>query len=151
MNICRLKPEFVEPLALTLFEEWHDFAPWSSLDKIRAYYAQCLNGDDLPLAFAAVDNEGRLMGSSALKRFDMTCFPEYEYWLGDVFVLPQFRGLGVGRQLVSFCLDKARELGLPHLFLYTPDVQAVYEKFGWKEITQTWHNGETVSVMKLDL
>lgn len=35
MNICRLKPEFVEPLALALFEEWHDFAPWSSLDKIR--------------------------------------------------------------------------------------------------------------------
>ena len=25
MNICRLKPEFVEPLALALFEEWHDF------------------------------------------------------------------------------------------------------------------------------
>ena len=118
MNICRLKPEFVEPLALALFEEWHDFAPWSSLDKIRAYYAQCINGDNLPLAFAAVNNEGRLMGSAALKRFDMACFPEYEYWLGDVFVLPQFRGLGVGRQLVSFCLDKARELGLPHLYLY---------------------------------
>lgn len=103
MNICRLKPEFIEPLALALFEEWHDFAPWSSLDKIRAYYAQCLDGDDLPLAFAAVDKEGRLMGSAALKRFDMACFPEYEYWLGDVFVLPQFRGLGVGRQLVYAC------------------------------------------------
>ncbi len=96
MNICRLKPEFVEPLSLALFEEWHDFAPWSSLDKIRAYYAQCLNGDNLSLAFAAVDKEGRLMGSASLKRFDMACFPEYEYWLGDVFVLPQFRGLGVG-------------------------------------------------------
>ena len=118
MNICRLKPEFVEPLALALFEEWHDFAPWSSLNKIRAYYAQCLNGDNLPLAFTAVDNKGRLMGSAALKRFDMACFPEHEYWLCDVFVLPQFRGLGVGRQLVSFCLDKARELGLPHLYLY---------------------------------
>ena len=82
MNICRLKPEFVEPLSLALFEEWHDFAPWSSLDKIRAYYAQCLNEDDLPLAFAAVDKEGRLMGSAALKRFDMACFPEYEYLAG---------------------------------------------------------------------
>ena len=49
------------------------------------------------------------MGSAALKRFDMACFPEYEYWIGDVFVLPQFRGLGVGRQLVSFCLNKARD------------------------------------------
>ena len=102
MNICRLKPEFVEPLSLALFEEWHDFAPWSSMDKIRAYYAQCLDGDDLPLAFAAVDKEGRLMGSAALKRFDMACFPEYEYWLGDVFVLPQFRGLGVAGSWFRF-------------------------------------------------
>ena len=54
MNICRLNPEFVEPLSLALFEEWYDFAPWSSLDKIRAYYAQCINGDNLPLAFAVV-------------------------------------------------------------------------------------------------
>ena len=75
MNICRLKPKFVEPLALALFEEWHDFAPWSSLEKIRAYYAQCLDGDNLPLAFAAVNKEGWLMGSAALKRFDMACFP----------------------------------------------------------------------------
>ena len=67
MNICRLKPEFVEPLALALFEEWHDFAPWSSLDKICAYYAQCLDRDDFPLAFAAVDNEGRLMGSADIE------------------------------------------------------------------------------------
>ena len=142
MNICRLKPEFVEPLSLALFEEWHDFAPWSSLDKIRAYYAQCLNGDNLPLAFAAVDKEGRLMGSAALKRFDMACFPEYEYWLGDVFVLPQFRGLGVGRQLVSFCLDKARELGLPYLFLYTPDVQAVYENSAGKKLPRLGTTGK---------
>lgn len=151
MNITPLRPEHVEPLARALYRQWHDFAPWSSMEKIRTYYAECLNGENLPLAFAAIGNGGALLGSAALKRHDVEEFPQYEYWLGDVFVLPQFRGLGVGRQLVSFCLDKARELGLPHLYLYTPDVQAVYEKFGWKEITQIWHNGETVSVMKLDL
>lgn len=151
MNICRLKPEFIEPLALALFEEWHDFAPWSSLDKIRAYYAQCLDGDDLPLAFAAVDKEGRLMGSAALKRFDMACFPEHEYWLGDVFVLPEHRGSGVGGLLIGHCLAAARQMRLPKLYLYTPDVQSVYEKYGWREITTCPHNGETVSVMELVL
>ena len=151
MNICRLKPEFVEPLALALFEEWHDFAPWSSMDKIHAYYAQCLDGDNLPLAFAAVDNEGRLMGSAALKRFDMACFPEYEYWLGDVFVLPEHRGTGVGGLLIGHCLAAARQMRLPKLYLYTPDVQSVYEKYGWCEIATCRHNGETVSVMELVL
>ena len=92
MNITPLRPEHVEPLARALYLQWHDFAPWSSMDKIRAYYAECLNGENLPLAFAAVGKDGALLGSAALKRHDMEEFPQYEYWLGDVFVLPEHRG-----------------------------------------------------------
>ena len=66
------------------------------MDKIRAYYAECLNGEYLPLAFAAVGKGGALLGSAALKRQDMEEFPQYEYWLGDVFVLPEHRGSCVG-------------------------------------------------------
>ena len=40
---------------------------------------------------------------------------------------------------------------LPKLYLYTPDVQSVYEKYGWCEIATCRHNGETVSVMELVL
>ena len=40
---------------------------------------------------------------------------------------------------------------LPKLYLYTPDVQSVYEKYGWREIATCRHNGETVSVMELVL
>ena len=58
MNITPLRPEHVEPLARALYLQWHDFAPWSSMDKIRAYYAECLNGENLPLAFAAVGKDG---------------------------------------------------------------------------------------------
>lgn len=104
MNICRLKPEFVEPLALALFEEWHDFAPWSSLDKIRAYYAQCLNGDNLPLAFAAVDKEGRLMGSAALKRFDMACFSRIRILAGRCVRFAAISRFG-RRQAAGFVLS----------------------------------------------
>ena len=78
-------------------------------------------------------------------------FPQYEYWLGDVFVLPEYRGKGIGHALIAHCLQTARSLRLPVLYLYTPDVQAVYVKYGWQEIATQWHNGETVSVMKLDL
>lgn len=151
IRILPLQTEHVEPLVQALYLEWHDFAPWSSHDKIRAYYRRCLDGADLPLAFAAVAEDGRLLGSAALKRFDMEEFPQYEYWLGDVFVLPEHRGGGVGGALVEHCLQAARNLRLPALYLYTPDVQAVYAKYGWREIATQWHNGETVSVMKLDL
>ena len=152
MRIVPLQHEHIEPLTQALYAQWHDFAPWSSPEKIRAYYETCLDsGLILPQAFAAVDKHGRLAGSAALKRHDIAALSQYEYWLGDVFVMPSHRGQGAGRLLVSHCLEAARRLQLPELYLYTPDVQAVYAKFGWHEIGRHWHNGEEVSVMRLDL
>ena len=72
-------PQHIEPLANALFAEWHGFAPWSSLEKIRAYYQKCLCGNDLPQAFVAVGPSGALLGSAALKRHDIASLPQYEY------------------------------------------------------------------------
>jgi len=47
-------PRHIEQLALALHAEWQDFAPWSEMEKIRAYYARCLDGGGLPLACQAV-------------------------------------------------------------------------------------------------
>ena len=105
----------------------------------------------MPLAWLAVDGENRLLGSAALKRHDIAELPQYEYWLGDVFVLPEARGCGIGARLIEHALQQAREMALPELYLYTPDVQAVYAKYGWREIETRRHNGEIVSVMRLRL
>ena len=53
--------------------------------------------------------------------------------------------------MIEHCLAAARQTRLPKLYLYTPDVQSVYEKYGWCEIATCPHNGETVSVMELVL
>jgi len=58
MKTVLLRPEHIDPLAQALYTEWHDFAPWSSVDKIRAYYETCLQGSGLPVAFAAGDGHG---------------------------------------------------------------------------------------------
>lgn len=49
--ITRLKAGHIGRLVQALFEEWHGFEPWSSVDKIRAYYGRCLKDDELPLAW----------------------------------------------------------------------------------------------------
>ena len=66
INIVPLaeQPQHIDTLAHALHAEWHDFAPWQNVEKIRAYYARCLEGSGLPLAWLAVDG-GRLLGSAA--------------------------------------------------------------------------------------
>ena len=39
VSIVRLEVRHIDNLAQALFEEWHDFTPWSSVDKIRSYYS----------------------------------------------------------------------------------------------------------------
>ena len=48
---------------------------------------------------------------------DIAALPQYEYWLGDVFVLPEARGCSVGRYLMEHALIEAHRLGLPELYL----------------------------------
>lgn len=86
--ITRLKAGHIGRLVQALFEEWHGFEPWSSVDKIRAYYGRCLKDDELPLAFAAVDDSGTLLGSAAVKRHDMENFHSMNIgWAMSLFYL----------------------------------------------------------------
>ena len=151
VSIVRLEVQHIDNLAQALFEEWHNFAPWSSVDKIRSYYHECLRDDNLPLAFAAIGHSHVLLGSAALKRHDITAFPQYEYWLSDVFVLSEHRGKGVGRCLVAHCIEAARLLGIRQLYLYTPDAQAFYRSFGWIAVRRHFYKGEWVTLMMLDV
>ena len=65
-----------------------------------------------------------------------------------MFVLPEHRGKGIGNALITHCLHHARQAGICELYLYTPDMQPLYARHGWREIEKRPHNGETVSVMK---
>jgi GNAT superfamily N-acetyltransferase len=53
-------------------------------------------------------------------------------WLGDVFVLPEHRGRGLGEALVREAVDHPDHRHLPW-HLGTRDAQALYRKFGFVE------------------
>lgn len=55
-------------------------------------------------------------------------------YLGDVFVLDHYRGLGLGKWLVQTIMDFPDFSVLRNWFLYTKDAHSLYEKFGWKKI-----------------
>ena len=61
-------------------------------------------------------------------------------WLSGLYVVPEYRGQGIGAQLQNHLADYAKSLGYKELYLYT-DIENYYEKNGWEHID----NGITYS------
>ena len=72
-------------------------------------------------------HEGRQIG------FTRTASDGIVYaYLADVYVLPEFRGRGLGAELVRFTVD---DCSLKHQrwLLHTPDMHGLYEKVGFSK------------------
>jgi uncharacterized protein (DUF952 family) len=61
----------------------------------------------------------------------VTDYATYGY-LADVFVLPDYRGLGLGLWLVQCVVDHPDLAGLRSWQLGTRDAHGIYERLGWK-------------------
>jgi GNAT superfamily N-acetyltransferase len=55
-------------------------------------------------------------------------------YLADVYVLPQFRGQGLGVELIRFTVDEGPYAGTAWL-LHTADAHELYRKFGFRPPT----------------
>lgn len=78
-------------------------------------------------------NAGRIVGTAAL------CL-EHDgiYEFAKMSVAPELRGQGIGNKLIAHCLEKARDLGIKKLMLWSnsrlqPAI-AMYTKFGFRHI-----------------
>lgn len=81
-------------------------------------------------------------------------------WVGLrlLAVAPEARGLGIGRALMEWCIDRARSLGATAVALHTTEMMAVaramYERMGFERVPEHDYNpasGRTVMSYRLDL
>jgi putative acetyltransferase len=104
-----------------------------------------LPGDYSPprgaLLLAWVDQT--LAGCCALRPIDSSDYANAAE-MKRLFVRPEFRGLGLGRQLAESIIDAARMSGYDSVLLDTLDdmeiARAMYEDLGFKEIPPYYHN-----------
>lgn len=90
--------------------------------------------------------QGRLAhvaGCCALRPLDTADYPNAAE-MKRLYVRPQFRGLGLGRQLAETILDAARGAGYACVLLDTLDdmesARALYEDLGFAEVPPYYHN-----------
>lgn len=68
-------------------------------------------------------------------------------YLGDVFILPEYRGQGLSVWLIDTVMSYPELQGLRRWILLTSDAHGLYEKTGWKrvakpELYMEWHDPE---------
>lgn len=140
-------PEFVPVLAPAIWSHWRKELPEDTsvahrVDKLRQHMQKAA----LPLALVA-HQHGEVLGTASLRRHDLEGREELSPWLGGVFVMPGHRAKGVASALCEAIQQKASNMGIDSIYLFTPDQQRLYERLGWRTIEAATWRGHDGSIM----
>lgn len=131
-------------------QEWGHLLPEATFETFIQSFAERTVPHQLPATWVALIGE-QVVGTASLDPYDMTTRPEFSPWLAAVYVPPEFRGQGIGSRLVRTAVQEAAALGLPHLYLFTPDKMNFYKRLGWQNIETTHYRDLEVVIMQYNL
>jgi GNAT superfamily N-acetyltransferase len=141
-------PEHLVTLAQWHHRQWSYLYPDESFDDRLRRMQPHLHASFIPGTYVAIDSSP--VGSASIIENDMETRPELTPWLASVYVKPDFRHRGIGRQLVNHIEKLAGEHNIRQLFLFTPDQQAFYQRLGWDTYDNTTYHDENVTIMVRD-
>ena len=88
------------------------------------------------------EKQGKILGGAGFYPTD--ALPAGTCELVKMYLLPEARGMGLGRYMIDHCIATARELGFYQMYLETmPELKkavAVYEKFGFTPLGASMGN-----------
>jgi GNAT superfamily N-acetyltransferase len=119
------------------------------LEKFERQLIGSMSKDELPLLLIGFDGSSPV-GTAALKLQELEdLYPDYQYWLGSVYVAEGFRGRGYGAQLSLEIVRIAKQRGLPGVYLQTSSLDGgLYAKLGWEPVQQFLSRREKTLLMQ---
>ena len=147
-----IRPLGERPDLIDLTCEWHlpEFDPGGNLDDWRTARKREARHGGVPCAWVAFI-DATPVGSVSLVEHNMDTHPELTPWLAALFVLPVYRGRGIGEALVHRCEREARAAGFASMFLYASDARTYYPRFGWTHVAEDISEDTQVFIMSKDL
>ncbi|WP_324017072.1 GNAT family N-acetyltransferase [Aeromonas hydrophila] len=143
-------PSAAGVVASWYFDEWCRDTGRCTQEQVLAKVTAATQVDRAPLMVLA-RLAGEWVGAAELKIREMAMFPEYEHWLGGVYVVEKARGQGVASLLVTEILSRARRAGISKLYLQTENLTGgVYCRHGFKALEEVHYKGLHVLVMAAD-
>ncbi len=141
------RPEDVPKVIAWWRTEWGS-RMGSDIESLESQLRESLSKSELPIhVLATIDGEA--VGTAALKLQEAAeLFPDKQYWLGSVFVDENHRGSGIATELSLKIIDRAKENGLPDLYLQTIDLGGgLYSGLGWRAIHEFNYKDEQTLLM----
>lgn len=142
-------PEAIGKIAKWYYNEWAYLSLQITEEMMyQKVLEKAANRDVIPLAIVA-HHENELIGALELKLRENKNYPEYEHWIGGIFVDPLWRGQGVASQMITMAKEKARELGVTMLYLQCESHNiSLYQRHGFKVLHQANHHTVEATIMR---
>lgn len=126
-------PGLIPELAALLYQEWADLYQAAGIDQaqLQQVLTERTAVDTLPITLVLVKG-GELVGAGSIKLTEPGTKEGLSPWLAGIYVKPQYRGLGLGRNIVLALEAKARQLGVEVLYLSADSAVEFYLSLGWQ-------------------
>jgi GNAT superfamily N-acetyltransferase len=86
------------------------------------------------------------VGFGALKQQSIPTHTHLSPWAATGFVLPQYRGHGIGAFLLRAIVDHARVMGFSRIYCGTSTAQSLLDRAGWQLIERVQHAGKPLGI-----
>ena len=132
-------------------EEWKRDFPYDTVDWYLSLYERADESSTLPVVLAAFVGDEFVGSASLIEDDELPDASEPGPWVAAVYVAPSARGRGIGAALVNELVNKARNLGLAHVYLYTQHGAPWYIEMGWRTRRIARLGDHDVTVMSYDI
>ncbi len=144
-------PQYAEQIAHWYYTEWCEQSNRYTLSQVHDKVAGATRRLGAHLITCLIYDD-ELIGCAELKFHEMDIYPEYEFWLGGVYVDKRHRRDGAASKIVTDIIKRARDANIDTLYLQTEDLSGgLYTKLGFMPIEQVTYKGVDVLVMRLPL
>ncbi len=127
-------------------QDWFDFYSNSTQSNYESWI-----GEGQELVYIAKRGH-EIVGTIALVDFDeLEEFRHFKPWIAAFIVNPDFRGTGVGTQILALLEIQAQVLGIKVLHLWTEDHSAFYSKRGYQLVASAKLGELDICVMRKEL
>lgn len=144
--------EVANTLANWSVEYWDGEIPSISEKELSLLFLRAAQTPEnkLPKMIVAYVN-GDLAGGVSIGEKDLPQYPMYKPWLGSLIVKPEYKDLGVGRELAIEAQRLAKRMGYKKMYAFTIHLTEWAKRWDWKVVASTTFRGIPVDVIEKSL